>query len=42
MISIYTNGQGRLLFDIPPVFDFREGRKERKKEPSFEGPWQKT
>lgn len=42
MVSIYTNGRGRSRLDTPPVFDFREGRKEEEEEPSFEGPWQET
>lgn len=31
MILIYINGRGYLFFDIFLVFDFREGRKEKKK-----------
>jgi hypothetical protein len=41
MISIYTNGRGHLLFDTPPVFDFREGRKEKKKNPHLRVPGRK-
>lgn len=41
MVSIYTNGRGRSRLDTPPVFDFREGRKERKKNPHLRVPGRK-
>lgn len=49
MISIYTNGWGCWLFDTLPGFGWnqiveilRRVEVVREKEPSLEGPWQKT